>query len=153
MAYSVYALLGYEIALRQRMILFPGAVVIPLRQGIAMTPITKPLVEGLGEEQPGIEVPAGFYKLTPSLLLTAQTISIKTPVAYIEAEYFGGVGEQSAMVWDQGRVVLGPLVATSDAINAVLRFFKVKVGDCVDEFEAVGLGKHRSNQGWLEEIP
>ncbi|MFF3343183.1 hypothetical protein [Streptomyces flavidovirens] len=31
------------------------------------------------------------------------------PVAYVEAEYFGGVGEQKAAVWYGGTIVLGPL--------------------------------------------
>ncbi|WP_191301498.1 hypothetical protein [Lentzea cavernae] len=32
------------------------------------------------------------------------------PVAFVDAEYFGGNGFQRAQVWDAGRGVLGPLV-------------------------------------------
>ncbi|MET8030591.1 hypothetical protein [Streptomyces avermitilis] len=31
------------------------------------------------------------------------------PVAYVEADYFGGVGEQQAAVWDGETIALGPL--------------------------------------------
>ena len=31
------------------------------------------------------------------------------PVAYVEADYFGGVGSQRAVLWLRGEVVLGPL--------------------------------------------
>ncbi|MGA5322152.1 hypothetical protein ACPCIU_17160 [Streptomyces seoulensis] len=31
------------------------------------------------------------------------------PVARVEAEFFGGLGEQWATVWEGGGVVLGPL--------------------------------------------
>ncbi|MER6666309.1 hypothetical protein ABT256_17340 [Amycolatopsis japonica] len=50
-------------------------------------------------------------------------------VAYVEAEYFGGAGTQFAQVWEGGETILGPL------------YF--------DEFDAVGLGRHRSTDEWL----
>jgi hypothetical protein len=36
------------------------------------------------------------------------------PVAYVEAEYFGGIGSQFAAVWRGGTLVLGPLILRED---------------------------------------
>ncbi|MFE6611170.1 hypothetical protein [Amycolatopsis sp. NPDC057786] len=78
-------------------------------------------------------------------------------VAYVEAEYFGGVGTQSAQVWDGGETVLGPLLlaegeplpAGGSPISRALRRLGVVKGDHFDEFDAVGLGRHRDTRDWL----
>ena len=46
-------------------------------------------------------LPGGFERLLAQW-------SVSGPVAYVEAEYFGGVGEQRAAVWADGALVLGP---------------------------------------------
>lgn len=79
------------------------------------------------------------------------------PVAYVEAEYFGGVGEQAAAVWDGGALVLGPLhepegqpsPPAGSPISQALRRLGVEAGAGEDEFTAAGLGRHRDVEGWL----
>jgi len=77
-------------------------------------------------------------------------------VAYLETEYFGGVGEQSAVLWKDGRLVLGPLTLESAGgkrprslwpINAILRGLGVNSAGTqyADEFEAFGLAQYRSH--------
>lgn len=78
-------------------------------------------------------------------------------VARVEAEFFGGVGEQWATVWEGGAVVLGPLhapegepfPAEGSPISRALRRLGVVAGAGEDEFAAVGLGRCRDTQGWL----
>ncbi|AGM08477.1 hypothetical protein [Amycolatopsis keratiniphila] len=78
-------------------------------------------------------------------------------VAYVEAEYFGGAGTQSAQVWERGETVLGPLHVDEDEpdpadgspISQALRRLGVLKGDHFDEFDAVGLGRHRYTDDWL----
>ncbi|MFF1279205.1 hypothetical protein ACFVY4_00120 [Streptomyces sp. NPDC058299] len=68
-------------------------------------------------------------------------------MAYAEAEYFGGVGEENAAVWRDGELVLGPLhlaegepaPAGGSPVCQVLRALSVHAGQ-EDEFMAVGLG-------------
>ena len=83
--------------------------------------------------------------------------SLGFPLAYVETNYQGGPGEQSAIVWAGGRIVFGP--ATTDtgeprtpllegAINRALRHLGVERGDVIDEFDALGLGRHRLNEDW-----
>jgi hypothetical protein len=82
--------------------------------------------------------------------------SLRGPVALVEAEFFGGVGSQRAQVWEQGRSVLGPLVLDEDdpapdvtPISLALRRLGVEKGEHHDEFDAVGLGRHRTTSAWL----
>ncbi|MEV6718058.1 hypothetical protein AB0M48_39140 [Lentzea sp. NPDC051208] len=82
--------------------------------------------------------------------------SSRGPVAVVDAEYFGGTGSQRAEVWDQGRRVLGPLVREEDdpapdvsPISQALRWLGVVKGEHHDEFDAVGLGRHRVTADWV----
>ncbi|WP_245821905.1 hypothetical protein [Lentzea waywayandensis] len=82
--------------------------------------------------------------------------SLRGPVAFVDAEFFGGTGSQRAQVWDQGRSVLGPLVREEDdpmpgvtPISQALRRLGVVKGEHHDEFDAVGLGRHRDTEDWV----
>jgi hypothetical protein len=74
-------------------------------------------------------------------------MSITGPVAYIEAEFFGGSGGQSAAVWSRGSETMPP-IHSRDAINQALRFLGVQIGNAQDEFDALGLGRHRDTRHW-----
>jgi hypothetical protein len=73
--------------------------------------------------------------------------SKQAPIAYVAAEYFGGVGGQFSIVWSEGEVRLGPL-REPDAINRALRLLGVKSAEGNDEFDTVGLGRHRQTHQW-----
>ena len=111
---------------------------------MAIVPLTDELYDRIGE---GGEV-GRFYKLSPGVENWARRISASAPIAYIEAEFFGGSGEQSVVVWAKSSRSGEPIHA-ENAINQVLRFFNVQRGDLHDEFEAVGLGRHRRTAAWL----
>jgi hypothetical protein len=136
----------------------PGARVVPLSLGFGFLPITDQLA---GEDEP---VPFEHLdRLTARLGAWAQGHSGEFPLAYIETDYFGGDGWQAAIAWVGGRVAFGP-VRTSDrweggkfvptpllegAINQAVRLIGVHRGSVRDEFDALGLGRHRSNESWL----
>ena len=61
--------------------------------------------------------------------------------ALIETEYFGGVGEQFATVYDGSERVFE---VTEGGINAALKVIGVAAAPGMDEFDTVGLGKYRS---------
>jgi len=82
------------------------------------------------------------------------------PIAYVETNYYGGRGEQSAIAWKSGAVTFGPLT-TPDfeedstpmlelAINRALREIGVLRGDNADEFGALGLGGGRDIAQWAK---
>jgi len=69
-------------------------------------------------------------------------------VGYIVAEYFGGCGDQFSIIWSDGEIVFGPL-RQPDAINQALRRFGVNADQGKDEFDSVGLGRHRHTDQWV----
>lgn len=129
------------------------AGVVPLDQGLWMLPMTSRMFEAFGGE----DDPDKFPNAPAELQRALASSSRRGPVAYVEAEYFGGTGTQSAQVWDGGTVVLGPLVLADDEspptagspISRALRRLGVAQGNHHDEFDAVGLGRYRTTDDWL----
>jgi hypothetical protein len=83
----------------------------------------------------------------------AQAASQHGKVAYIETEYFGGEGDQGAILWDHSRVIFEPQRDSADTdeeplfpINTVLNLLGVTVSSENDEFDEIGLGNVRKNE-------
>jgi hypothetical protein len=135
---------------------FAHARVVALGQGICLLPMTDELHDEVRRD--GAGTMAEFWKLPAGFDDVLAAWSERGPVAYVEAEYFGGVGTQAAAVWDAGRLVLGPVIAEErdeadpSPISRALRRLGVSAGDHVDEFDAVGLGRHRDLDDWLDEV-
>ena len=92
-----------------------------------------------------------FRHLTPELLAWCAARATTVPLAYVETEYFGGMGGQGAAIFDKGLLVWGPELGEIGPINAALARLGVKPGaGDHDAFEAVGLGRCRSNDSWRE---
>jgi hypothetical protein len=143
MGYYLQALIGKNQTLKVNALLFQSARFVLLEQDIAMIPIT----EELCEEIDAISQVEGFYKLSPEIEEWAKRISASGFVAYVEAEFFGGDGGQGAIAWNAGYRVLEP-INEQNAINRVLKLLGVDRKNAYDEFDAVGLGKHRDTNDW-----
>jgi hypothetical protein len=92
-----------------------------------------------------------FENLTPKLIALLEKTSESCVLAYVETEYFGGTGGQSAVVFRQGKIVFGPTSAEGGVINEALGLLGVQASpDHFDAFESVGLQRHRSNEDWRE---
>jgi hypothetical protein len=101
---------------------------------------------------------AELERLTSSEASVFAESSLAGPLGYVETEYFGGTGSQAAVLWERGRVTLGPLrfetiwdestqavrELGTPAINAVLAKLGVSKRPGEDEFDALGLGRLRS---------
>jgi hypothetical protein len=144
MGYYLQAFIGKADALGKHTSEFQHARLIPLTQGMALIPLTDDLHDEIGS---GDEAER-FEKLSPAVEQWAQRISSGAPIAYIEAEIFGGVGEQSAVVWSGSLRVIEP-IHSQGAINQALRFLGVRIDSAHDEFDAVGLGQHRDTHDWI----
>jgi hypothetical protein len=106
-------------------------------------------------------LPEHFYQLHDRVLTAAETASAHGLIGYFEAEFFGGAGHQSAILWQDGRTVFGPVrtdfegtapratLRPSWAFNAALRMLGVVATDASDEFSSVGLHRHRHTAEWL----
>jgi hypothetical protein len=142
MGYYLQAVLGRELA--RHASAFGNARVVPLEQSVDMIPVTDELHQEIGS---GDELPR-FEKLSPKVQAWVGRISVAGPVAYVEAEFFGGLGGQAAVAWSEGSQSLGPIHA-KDAINQALRFLGVRPDGAHDEFDAVGLGRYRNTADWI----
>ncbi|MFD3416715.1 hypothetical protein [Streptomyces decoyicus] len=135
-----------------------GAGVVPLDQDLSLMPMTNELFDaftgGSADRASGFwRLPGGFGRLLAQW-------STAGPVAYVEAEYFGGAGEQQAAVWSDGAVVLGPLHApegqpfprAGSPIAQALRRLGAVADAAGDEFSAVGLDRHRHTEDWIASL-
>lgn len=153
MGYVLYGVVGPAAALQLCLALTHGAVV-QLGQGLSLMPMTADLFD---EVQRGGAVDARFaacQMFPPGFEATIARWSVTDPVAYLEADYFGGVGTQFAAVWHHGDLVLGPVVKAAHGrspISQALRRMGVSAAGNTDEFDAVGLGRHRHVEDWLDD--
>lgn len=93
-------------------------------------------------------------RLTTTDLEFARTCSRGTALAYLETDYEGGHGRQSAILWREGEIVIGPATLVDFPrrppalwpINAALRGLGVRATEPWDEFDTVGLGRWRDHQ-------
>ncbi len=117
-----------------------------------MIPITDELFDKLRELYPSEKTDpySEFWKLSGSLEIFSKTLSDEGSVMYVETEYFGGVGEQAAIVWKDSQLLMPPKKADSGPINEGLQLIGVVCEPDFDEFDTVGLGHHRSNEDWVE---
>jgi len=125
-----------------------NAQVISLKQGFGLIP----LIDELFDEWQSVRSQhkadpfTGFSRLSSAVADQLRELSKSGQVAYIEAEFFGGVGGQSSVAWTNNRVSFGP-EHTQDAINQVLRHLGV-VNAAHDEFDTLGLGQNRHTERW-----
>ncbi len=152
MAYSLEALIGPSLGPLPGL---PPLTVVALPQELGLLPLVPDLVQALGPlaDRDGAERLEDLEYVKPAVLWLAARLSaagrVVGRVAYVEAAFFGGVGEQISAGWEAGELVFGPVNA-ADAINQALRWLGVVAAeDAHDEFDALGLGRHRFTERWL----
>jgi hypothetical protein len=143
MAYVLQALIGKNQTLKADSVPFQHARIVLLKQGMAMIPLT----DELWNEIDAGNTIEGFGKLSIEIEQWAQQISNTGLVAYIEAEFFGGTGDQGALAWNNGSRTFGP-THNQQAINLALKLFGINPMGKHDEFDALGLGEHRDTHDW-----
>jgi hypothetical protein len=151
--YSLEAVIGDAALLRARTRDLAEARLGALEHGLALLPITDELFDDVTD---GTDGAYGFWHLPGGFEHELARWSAAGPVAYVEADYFGGIGGQQAVVWSGGRLVLGPLRLSDDApyapggtpISRALRALGVTRGAAEDEFAAAGLTRHRRTEDW-----
>jgi hypothetical protein len=154
MAYTLQAIISKIKVLEEAKQQFVQARIVPLKQGLGLIPMTDQLIDEMYSLRlpPANQVPEGPEETSsPELAQFAQYASQWGVVALVEAEIWAGEGEQAASVWLNQQVIGGPWLAERGPINQALRQLGVDKGNHYDEFDAVGLGLHRSNDEWLED--
>jgi hypothetical protein len=90
-----------------------------------------------------------FKLLTDGLRALLKTLSRDGQLAYIETDYFGGVGGQGALVCRAGEEIMSPTWQKSGAINKALKLIGLPRGILADRFAAAGFAQIRNNDDLL----
>lgn len=137
----------------------PGTRAVDLEQGFALVPYSGRVYDHFLGRHGALLRP--FNRLGSTIAELLADTSRRGPLAYVEAEYFGGAGEQHAAVWDNGVLAWGPMsigfqqaiAPQGTAISQALRRIGVTSTDeSRDEFDMVGLRRHRHLEDWLPEM-
>ena len=129
---------------------------IQLPQGVCMLFLTDSLFDDITESAnaPNAQSEDGFQFLTqPIKLVLEEHSQNKGKLAYIETEYHGGTGSQSAVLFEDGKKTISkvtddfssepkPTNLSEKAINSVLSALGVQKSR--DEFESINLDDYRS---------
>jgi hypothetical protein len=123
---------------------------LPLRFGLAILPLPEPALAELNGPEPPPPLYLQLADLTPPVAAFAAAASALGPVAFLEADYAGGVGYQAAVLWRAGRIALGPLHGERPGpINQALAQLGVRPPDGCDEVDALGLDLESTSAAWL----
>ncbi|MET7390373.1 hypothetical protein ACFYPT_10610 [Streptomyces sp. NPDC005529] len=153
MGYELQAVIAKVEVLRIAARDLPAARMASLGHGLSLMPMTDQLFEAAAD---GTHGPPGFLRLPGGFAKRLADWSAAGAVAYVEAEYFGGVGEQHAAVWVDGAFAQGPLHllegqpfgSSGSPISQALRRLGVPADTATDEFATVGLDRHRHGEEW-----
>jgi|GEM_PF-1876153 len=168
MGYELNALFGKTEALKQ--IQFPpeGVKLVELSQGFSLLPLHTHSYEGALDGD--FEFTTVYfnddelihetqYGSLPERIYQSIAHTKNHKIALFYADYFGGIGQQYAIVWENGEVTQEfPMTWNRDVrsihkmpINCALKLMGVvKVDDNIDLFDSVGLGRFRETSSWYE---
>lgn len=137
----------------------PSAMVRQLPQDFCLVPITEEFVADLSTAGWAVGDPTNMpaQEMEPGVCAIAADASFRGPVVFIATYIHGGTGGQDAVVWKQGKILASfhededSMSAWPDSsISRALREVGVLARPGEDEFDAIGLGTHRSTSGWAE---
>ncbi len=131
---------------------YTSAKRVRLKDDLFLIPYTDELYDEMNEFNKSEDF-EGFGLLNEKLFKYLMIKSVEEPVAYIKADYFGGVGQQSAIMIDKENIILDVRAKDSGygAINLVLKEFGIIRKQNLDEWDTVGLLRHRHTDDWIED--
>ena len=115
-----------------------GVPVVPLAEGFALIPLTDEIANTLLEPSRRFEE-------------VLRTWSTRGPIIYAWSEMHAGRGVQAATIWENGVVTYHETGYPSHGpiSTALQRLGLTGATDRRDEFDLVGLGRHRRTTAWL----
>ncbi|MES2735200.1 MAG: hypothetical protein V4672_02700 [Verrucomicrobiota bacterium] len=119
-----------------------------LTDGFQLVPLDDDDLDAIGF--PFTEAADGFTHFSPNLSRFLCEQSSHGPLVYLETEYFGGMGTQAAVAFIDGSPMDSTLLTGDDAINRALKAIGVIAASGVDEFDHLGLSRHRYTSVWKE---
>jgi hypothetical protein len=151
MGYGINAFLASAEVFRPLVRNYRSACSVLLDEGICLVPLVEALQTSIQARRhdPEADPSWPFWGLSRAGAQLVRKTCPTGAMAYVEAEFYGGAGHQSSVGWRDGEIAHGPIMAR-DAINQALRFLGVTASNGHDEFDTVGLGRHRSTEEWFD---
>jgi hypothetical protein len=152
MPYTLEALVGRKDINPSILSRFSSAKLVSLQQNVWLIPLTGQLQNELSQvtEIQMVERLAELKSVSSGIIWLAQQLSKNDRIAYLEAEFFGGVGGQTSAGWYGQELLFHPRQAM-DAINQALDWLGVLRDDQHDAFDMIGLGQHRKTEDWAQQ--
>ncbi|SDS62684.1 hypothetical protein [Actinoplanes derwentensis] len=161
--YYLVAVIAEAGMLRDRVDRMEHGAVAMLRDGMALVPVSQALFEELtGSEHHGLF----SERMPPAFDRVLAEWSTHGPLAFVQADFFGGDGDQTATVWRDGAPAWGPVhdrrfdgPREQWPINAALAQLGLRSAGwtyssnptlAVDLFDQIGLGMERDMTDWLD---
>lgn len=148
MGYILHAFIGRQSDLQLIASEFHNTKLINVGKEIFIIPMTEELYDEINE----LIISEDVGKLTyMSKNVENKILAIigDNCIGYIEAEYFGGQGGQTAILWQNGRRYK-LFDFGKGVINFLLKHFGVIAETGLDEFDTINLGRHRNTEDWLK---
>lgn len=147
MGHNISAIIGRRNTIQKLADTWIDASVIELPQEFAMVFLTNTLIESIEEFYhisddfccPELD---SYSTIAEQLL---QEFSFHTRLAYIETDYFGGVGTQGGVLYENGKIIIKPR-SGEGTINLLLKELGVMCIRGLDEFDSLNLGNYRHMQ-------
>lgn len=127
---------------------YDSSRLIELSDKISMIPMTDELFDDINQLETSSEI-SSFEFLTENIeRKTLELIGTKK-LAYIESEFFGGQGGHIGLIWEnRERCFMGDFKKST--MNEILKRLGVIRTGLKDEFETIGLDRHRQTEDWIE---
>lgn len=145
MGHSVRLIIGRGDGVAAFLRAWPGSRAVELKAGWQAIPVDDALYDAVAAQYPDAVRPDALDFAPPGLdaAMVAATAE-GGALAYVETEYFGGTGGQSAMAFADGRAKMEPARAQwAGPINQALRRIGVVPEGEKDAFDTIGLGERR----------
>jgi len=125
------------------------ALIVPLTPEVAALPVVWPWLREAHPPDGGLCAAGPFLRLTAALEARAVRASHAGPVAYVETDYFGGIGEQRAIAWRNGAVCVAAAAAEGQVDRALAAIGVVRASG-LDEWDTLGLIQYRHDETFYE---
>ncbi len=149
MGYYLDAIISNSKHLNKISLLFKNKIkIVPLLDGYSLIPLTEDTLKLINDDDEVFLI-NGYSNLSVKLYSILMQFSQIDKIGYIEAEYFGGEGSQSAILIENGKAVFES-IRQQDSINILLKQMGVKKKFLKDRFEYIGLNKCKNTSDWLK---
>ena len=128
----------------------PKIVIVQLAPEVAMVPLTEDELKQLGSLDPVCQIgdEGEFSGLTKGVIEELSRLTQYSLAAFVGALYTGGPGTQWGVIFLNGRPTAPPAISGS-FINRALAKLGIRAANGMDEFDTVGLGRHRHTEDWI----